>query len=79
MLFSGSSFSFLNDFSLAFGIKAFLVLFLVFYSVFALILLRQIQIMSTTLPTELSPLLKFIGIMHFGFSLAVLFLVIGNF
>ncbi len=79
MLVSGGPFSFLNDFSLVFGVKAFLVLFLIFYSVFAVILLRQIQTMSRTMPTELSPVLKFIGIMHLGFSLAILFLVIGNF
>lgn len=60
-------------------LKSFIVLFLVFYSVFALILYRQIQLMNKKLPTTLSPFLKFVAIVHIGISLAVLFLVIGSF
>lgn len=60
-------------------LKSFIVLFLVFYSVFALILYRQIQIMNKKLPTTLSPFLKFVAIVHIGISLAILFLVIGSF
>lgn len=63
----------------SFGVKAFLVLFLVFYSVFAIILYRQIQIMNKKLPTPLTPILRFIGIIHVGVSLTVLLLVVGNF
>lgn len=61
------------------GVKAFLVLFLVFYSVFAIILYRQIQIMNKKLPTPLTPILRFMGIVHIGVSLAVMLLVVGNF
>ena len=63
----------------AWGVKAFLILFLVFYSVFALMLFRQIQLMIRTLPTQLSPFLKFLAIVHIGISLAILLMVIGTF
>lgn len=61
------------------GVKAFLILFLVFYSVFALMLFRQIQLMIKTLPTQLAPFLKFLAIVHVGISLAILLMVIGTF
>ena len=57
-------FSFLDTLNVAFGVKAFIVLFLVFYTVFALILFRQVQLMSRTLPTALSPFLLFLAILH---------------
>lgn len=74
-----TGFAFLDFFTAALGIKAFLVLFLVFYAFFALILFRQISIMNKKLPTPLSPFLKFVSIVHMGISVAVLLLVIGNY
>jgi len=62
-----------------FVIKAFFILFLVFYIFFAIMLFRQVQIMTKKLPTQLSPLLKFIGLLNVGISLALLFMVIGIF
>ena len=59
--------------------KAFLSLFLFFYVVFSLIIFRQIQVMAKTLPTSLSPYLKFIAIVQIGISLGLLFVVIGAF
>ena len=59
--------------------KAFLSLFLFFYVVFGLIIFRQIQVMAKTLPTSLSPYLKFIAIVQIGISLGLLFVVIGAF
>ncbi|MDP2632111.1 MAG: hypothetical protein Q8P25_00105 [Candidatus Curtissbacteria bacterium] len=56
--------------------KAFLLLFLVFYSVFALILFRQVQLMTRAIPTAVSPFLKFIAIIHIGVSIALLFIMI---
>ena len=69
----------LFEISGSFFTKAFLILFLIFYAVFSLILYRQVQIMSRKLPTALSPILKFVGIIHIGVSLALLFLVAGSF
>lgn len=62
-----------------FIVKLFLLLFLIFYAVFALTLYRQIQLMSTNMQSPLSPLLKFVAILHIGVSLTVLFLVLGTF
>lgn len=62
-----------------FIIKLFLILFLIFYSIFSLILLRQIQLMAKSLPISLSPSLKFVAIIQIGVSLALLFMVIGVF
>ena len=72
-------FDFLTFLSFAFIIKALFVLLLIFYTVFALVIFRQTQLMAKTLPTVLSPILKFIAILHVGISLALLFVVIGVF
>lgn len=79
MPIEGVGLGFLDNLTAAFGVKSFLVLFLVFYSVFALLLYRQVQIMDQKLPTALSPFLRFAGILHLGVSLAILFLTIGTF
>lgn len=62
--------------SAGFIAKAFLILFLVFYSVFALILFRQVQLMTKAIPTAVKPFLKFITIIHIGVSIALLFIMI---
>ncbi len=68
-----------SNLNAALGVKAFLILFLVFYNIIAIILFRQIQMMNVMLPTVLAPFLKFVAILHIGVSLAVLFLVFGTF
>lgn len=72
-----------NLFNFNFGgvfiVKAFFILFLVFYTVFALIIFRQIQLMAKALPAPISPFLKFLAIVHIGISLALLFVVLGVF
>lgn len=70
-------FDLLNIFSFGFGIKIFLILFLVFYAVFAFVLYTQIGQMSKKLPTSVDPSLKFIGFIHLGISLAFLFISLG--
>lgn len=70
---------FLSSFTIAFGTKAFIVLFLIFYTMFALILYRQVQIMNSKLPTQLSPILRFVSVLNVGVSVAILFLIIGMF
>lgn len=78
MLFDSGFLNF--DFaSAAFVTKAFFVLFLIFYSVFALVLFRQAQLMAKALPTAVSPFLKFVAIVHIGIALALLFVVLGVF
>ena len=65
--------------SVAFATKAFLILFLVFYVIFALILYRQIQLMCKTLITPVGPFLQFVGIVHVGAALALLLITLGVF
>ena len=79
MIFQTDPFSFFDFLTVTFVIKAFLILFVVFYSVFALIIFRQIQLMAKSLPMSLSPILKFVAIVHIGVSLALLFVVLGFF
>lgn len=69
----------LAGFNGLFVFKMFMVLFIIFYTIFAIILFRQIQIMTRKLPTKLSPILKFIALIHVGFSLAILFLFMSSF
>lgn len=64
---------------ISFGIKAFFILFLIFYTIFALILYRQAQIMDKTLPTPIAGVLTFIAILQIGISLGLLFIVLGAF
>lgn len=68
-----------SRFNTAFFSQAFLILFLVFYTIFALILFRQIQLMGKTLPSAINPFLKFVAILHVGVSLALLLIVLGVF
>ena len=73
------SLDFLNFITGASIVKAFFILFLIFYIVFALVIFRQTQLMAKTLPTTLSPILKFIAILQIGVALALLSIVIGVF
>ncbi len=65
--------------SLVLVVKAFLILFLIFYSVFALMLFRQLQLAGKTLLTSAVPTLEFVGLVNVGVGLALLFIVIGLF
>lgn len=49
----------------------------VLYFVFSLIVLRQIKLMSETLISESSPILKAGAVLHCGFALGVIILFIG--
>lgn len=69
----------LTGFNSEFLIKAFVVLFVIFYAFFSLILFRQIQLMDRAIPTPIGPFLKFIGILQIGVALGFLFIVIGAF
>lgn len=51
----------------------------VLYFIFALLVVRQVSLMTDTLYTEASPLLHALAIIHAGLSLGVLVLFIGLF
>lgn len=75
----GTTAGFFSFLSIHLLVKAFFVLILVFYGVFAIILYRQIISISGKLPTTLAPFLKFMGLVHVGVALALLSIVIGLF
>lgn len=55
------------------------IIFMVLYVVFALVILRQIQLMIRTLPSPISPVIILLGYLHLGTAIAVLILLIGVF
>ncbi len=70
---------FFGNINMTIGVKAILVLLLVFNLVFSFLVFRQIQIMGKKLPTPLGPLLRFISTIYVGVAAAVLLLVVGVF
>ena len=65
--------------NVVFFVKLFLILFVIFYSFFAFMLFKQIQLVAKEFYTPIMPFLKFISIVNFGLSLALIFLVLGLF
>ena len=61
------------DFILAFG-KGAILLILVFYAIFSLIIIRQVDLMSKTLITNVSPYVRALAIIHAGFAIGLIFL-----
>lgn len=58
-------------------IKVAILLILILYSIFALLIVRQVDLMSKTLLTPVSPIVRAISIIHAGFVLAFVVLFIG--
>lgn len=54
-----------------------ILLILIFYAIFALIIVRQVDLMSKTLITPVSPFFKAFAILHAGLSMGLIFLVWG--
>lgn len=70
--------SFINtDLILTFGKGAVLIL-LMLYAIFSLIIVRQVDLMSKTLITGVSPIVKAIAIFHAGFILGLIVLAWGT-
>ena len=60
-------------------IKSGLVLLTVAYFFFSLIVLRQINMMTDTLITEVAPILRAFAVIHAGAALGIIILFIGFF
>ena len=60
-----------------FFIKSAILLILVFYAIFALMVVRQVDLMSKTLITKVSPILKAFSIIHAGFAIGLIVLAWG--
>lgn len=65
-----------NDyiFTIAKGVT---LLILLLYAIFALIIVRQVDLMSKTLVTNISPIVKSLAIIHAGFAIGLIILVFG--
>lgn len=58
-------------------LKVVILLILTFYAIFALLIVRQVDLMSKTLITTVSPILKGFSIIHAGFVIGLIVLVAG--
>lgn len=58
-------------------VKIAVLIILVFYAIFALMITRQVDLMSKTLITKVSPILRAFSIIHAGLAIGLIFLVWG--
>lgn len=65
-----------NDYIFA-ALKAVILLILIFYAIFALIIIRQVDLMGKTLITHLSSVVKAISIVNVGLAIGLIFLAWG--
>lgn len=63
--------------TLIFFLKAAILLISIFYAIFALLIVRQVDLMSKTLITPVSPILRAFSIIHAGFAIGFVILVWG--
>ncbi len=66
--------AFLSNFWFAFHLG--LIAFAILYFFFSLIVLRQINLMTDTLITEVAPFIRILGIVHAIFALSVVLMLI---
>ena len=58
-------------------IKIAILIILILYAIFALLIVRQVDLMSKTLITPVSGVVKAISIIHAGFAVGFIFLAFG--
>lgn len=68
---------FLNSEVVLSFIKLIILIILLFYAIFALLIVRQVDLMSKTLITRVSPIVRFISIVHAGFAIGLIILAWG--
>ena len=61
--------NFLNSSFILTILRVSILLVLSFYAIFALLVVRQVDIMSRTLITQVSPLVSAVAIVHAGFAI----------
>ena len=64
-----------NTFLLFFG-KGVILILLVFYAIFALIIIRQVDLMGKTLITGIAPVIKVLAFFHAIFAIGLIFLAL---
>ena len=65
-----------SDTILAF-LKTAILIILVFYAIFAIMIVRQVSLMSETLITRVSPIVSAISIVHAGLAIGLIILIWG--
>lgn len=58
-------------------LKGAVLLILIFYAIFAAVIIRQVDLMSKTLITTISPTLKAVAIIHAGVAIGLIFFAWG--
>ncbi|TSC87871.1 MAG: Uncharacterized protein G01um10147_374 [Microgenomates group bacterium Gr01-1014_7] len=58
-------------------LKVAILIILAFYAIFALLIVRQVDLMSKTLITTVSPILKGFSIIHAGVAIGLIVLAAG--
>lgn len=53
-------------------LKVFIIIFMALYIIFALVVVRQVQLMTDTLEVGFEKQLRFVSFVHFLFAVAVL-------
>lgn len=76
-IFSPNIIAFLGQFY--FVVKIAFTIIFILYFIFSIIVVRQVQLMTDTLITEVSPLLRALTIVHAGIALAIIILFVGLF
>mgnify|MGYP001570891031 CR=1 FL=1 len=54
-----------------------ILIILILYAIFALIIVRQVDLMTKSLITPVSPVVKAVAIIHAGFAIGLIVLVFG--
>lgn len=67
-------FSFLNSEAVLIFLKAAILLILLFYAIFALVIIRQVDLMNKALMTNLSPVVKYFAFFHAIFAIGLIIL-----
>ncbi len=57
-------------------VKLSIILLLIFYVIFALLIIRQVDLMGKTLITKVSPILKVLALSNAGFAIGLIILVV---
>lgn len=57
--------------------KGIILLILIFYAIFSLIIVRQVDLMSKTLVTGISPIVKAVSVVHAGVAIGLIILAFG--
>lgn len=80
---NNSSFDLINTlFSNGYVLETFkigILLILFLYAIFALIIVRQVNLMTQTLHTKVSPIVSAAALIHAGFAVGLIFLITGMF